>query len=73
MSIVTMNMCDYEVERNSPMAKEYDDEVLCAGWNPALTLQQHAYTEISHSAAMPLELVAVDVDLFLKKMYACQR
>ena len=73
MSIVTMNMNDYEVERDDSMAEEYGDEVLCAGWNPSLALQQHTYTERSHPAAMPLDLVAADVDLFLKKMYAYQR
>lgn len=73
MSIVTMNMCDYEVERANPIAEDYGDEVLCAGWNPALALQQHAYAERNQSSAMPPELAAADVDLFLKKMYAYQR
>ncbi|MDO8810695.1 MAG: hypothetical protein Q7J38_01520 [Gallionella sp.] len=73
MSIVTMNMNDYEVERDDLMAEEYGDEVLCAGWNPSLALQQHLYTERNQPVAMPLKLVAADVDQFLKKMYACQR
>ncbi|TAN80884.1 MAG: hypothetical protein EPN14_05090 [Gallionella sp.] len=73
MSIVTMNMSDYRTERDDSMEAEYDDEVLCVGWNPSLALQQHAYTERGQPAAMPPELTAVDVELFLKKMYAYQR
>lgn len=72
MSIVTMNMSDYQVERDDSMKAEYDDEVLCVGWNPSLALQQYAYTERNQSATMPLELAAVDVESFLKKMYAYQ-
>lgn len=73
MSIVTMNMSDYEIERDSSKMEEYSDEVLCAGWNPSLALQQHTDTERSTTSAMPRELAAVDINIFLKKMYACQR
>ena len=72
MSIVTMNMSQYEIERNDSEITEYGDEALCAGWNPALALQQHAYTTDKQTAAMPLELVTVDVESFLRKMYAYQ-
>jgi hypothetical protein len=68
-----MNMSDYEVERVDSMAEEYGDEVLCAGWNPSLALQQHTYTEKDRSVAMPAELATADVESFLKKMYAYQR
>ena len=73
MSIVIMNMSEYEIERDDSIAEGYGDEVLCAGWNPCLALQQHSYSERSQPATMPLELVAVDAELFLKKMYAYQR
>ncbi|MDO8810932.1 MAG: hypothetical protein Q7J38_02740 [Gallionella sp.] len=73
MSITTMSMSEYEIEQNGSMAEGYSDEVLCAGWNPALALQQHAYTERGHASAMPPELASVDVEQFLKKMYAYQR
>ncbi len=72
MSIVTMDMSDYEIEYGDSKAEEYGNEVLCAGWNPSLALQQHTYTERNQPAAMPHELAAVDVELFLKKMYAYQ-
>jgi len=73
MSIVTMDMCEYEIERNDSTAEAYGDEVLCAGWNPSLALQQQVYVEIKQPDAMPLELVSVDVEAFLKEMYAYQR
>ena len=73
MSIVTMNMSDYQAERDNSMETEYGDEVLCAGWNPSLALQQHIQTERNRPAAMPLDLVEADIGLFLKKMYAFQR
>jgi len=73
MSIVTMSMSEYEIEQDHSIEEDYSDEVLCAGWNPAIALQQHAYTERNQTPAMPPELVAVDIDQFLRKMYAYQR
>lgn len=72
MSIVTMSMSQYEVERDEPVAGMYDRDFQCTDWEPSLGLQQHVHTE-PRPAAMPLELVTVDVDVFLKKMYAYQR
>ncbi|MDD2914983.1 MAG: hypothetical protein PHP70_06655 [Gallionella sp.] len=72
MSIVTMDMCDYQIERNDSTAEAYGDEVLCAGWNHSLALQQHVYVEIKQPDTMPLELVSADVDAFLQEMYAYQ-
>ena len=65
MSIVTMNMSSYEIERNDSTT----NEVICCGLDPALGLQ--TYTESMN--AMPLSMVSLDAALFLKKMYACQR
>lgn len=73
MSIVTMNMSDYQVECDNSMEAEYGNEVLCAGWNPSLALQQHVRTEKTRPTAMPLDLIEADIGLFLKKMYAYQR
>jgi len=75
MSIVTMSMSDYEIEPGDSMAAkpQYDDEVLYAGWNPSLALQEPTSTETSQAAAMPRELATVDVESFLSKMYAFQR
>lgn len=75
MSIVTMSMSEYGIERSGSMAEadkpQYGDEVLYAGWNPALALQQRS--ETMQAAAMPRELATVDVESFLNKMYAYQR
>lgn len=73
MSITTMSMSDCKIVQNDSTEESYSDEVLCAGWNPAIALQQHAYFEQSRTPAIPLELVAVDVEQFLQKMYAYQR
>ncbi len=67
MCIVTMNMSSSEIEYDN--STTYSDEVLCAGWNPTLTLQQ--YTENRNT--MPQDMVLLDVEAFIKKMYACQR
>ena len=73
MSIV-MNMSSYEIEQD-PVENEYGEEVMYAGWNPviALTCQQQQLVPDGKQAAMPTDLAMVDAELFLKKMYACQR
>jgi hypothetical protein len=73
MSSVTMDMSGYKTERSCTPDEHYDDEVLYAGWNPSLALQQYAQTERNRLGAMPIEFAAVSVDLFMKKMYAYQR
>lgn len=72
MSTITMSMCDYKVEGAGP-ADGYDDEVLCAGWNPCLALRQQAQAEGMRRTAMTIDLANVDVEGFLKKMYTLQR
>ena len=81
MATLTMDMSSYEIDRSDTL--NYADEILNAGWNPALDLQQ--YTESRQ--VMPADLIAVDsemfikkmhiiegsAEVFLKKMYACQR
>jgi len=70
MSTMTMDMSSYVVESEHSAVVEYGDEVLNAGWNPALALQQSIASE---HLAMPLSLTSVDVVAFLKRMYASQR
>jgi hypothetical protein len=70
MSTIIMNMCGRKTEREVLTGSEYGDEVLSAGWNPVVALQ-HPAPAAKH-AAMPAELVSVDVEQFLKKMYAAQ-
>ncbi len=73
MSII-MNMSNYEIE-SDPMEAEYGEEILCAGWNPAVELacQQQMAVPASMHGFMPPDLATMDAELFLQKMYACQR
>ncbi|MFA6972256.1 MAG: hypothetical protein WC208_12770 [Gallionella sp.] len=66
MSIVTMNMSSFEIERNNSAV--YGNEVTCADWHPALTLQSGI--ENRKAVSMPPDLVAIDMNAFLKKMHA---
>lgn len=67
MSIMKMNMSQGNIERDEPLNTEYDDEIMCSGWNPALAMIQ-LVAEDKHSA-FPSELATVDVEVLLKKMY----
>ena len=72
---VVMNMNSYEIERDDAMEAEYGEEVLCSGWNPAVTLacQQHKLTWTDRHMTMPSSLAIVDAEGFLQKMYAYLR
>jgi hypothetical protein len=71
---VTMNMSDYEIEYEAIEA-EYDDEILCSGWNPQVDTmcQQLQLVPASEPQAMPEGLATEVVELFLRKMYSYQR
>ena len=69
MGTISMEMSGYEIERGEVMASGYGDEVLCAGWIPSLACHQPHTEEVT----LPANLARVDVDAFLRKMYACQR
>ncbi len=73
MSVV-MSMSSYEIERD-PVETEYGEEVMYAGWNPAVALvcQQQMAIPLNVHMSMPAELATVDVESFLQKMYALQR
>lgn len=69
MGTFSMDMSSYEIERSDAAAPAYGDEVLCAGWIPGLACRQLHAEEV----AFPADLARVDIDSFLRKMYACQR
>lgn len=71
---ITMNMSGYEIEHNS-MEADYGEEVMCAGWNPAVDLvcQQQLFSAIEKRLDIPADLTAVVAESFLQKMYAYQR
>ena len=71
---IMMNMSGYEVESETVAFGEYDDEVLCAGWNPQLALAGNEPAErMDKRAAFPAGLANVDAEAFLQKMYRYQR
>lgn len=63
MGIVTMNMSSYEIERNDTIT--YGDEVMCAGWNPALAL----HSQVESSSAMPPDMLAMEARVFMERMF----
>ena len=71
---IVMNMSSYEIECDS-MENEngYGEEVMCAGWNPVVALTCQQQQPGNKQTIMPTDLAMVDVELFLKRMYACQR
>ncbi|HUX92023.1 MAG TPA: hypothetical protein VMV48_15150 [Gallionellaceae bacterium] len=67
MSNVIMNMSQGNIERAEPVTVEYGDEIMCSGWNPALAMTQ-LVPEDKHRS-FPAELLGVDLESFLHKMY----
>lgn len=67
MATVIMNMSDYTSEPDG----SYGEEVLCAGWNPALDLvsQEVVADRPDRHAAMPSDLAAMDLEQFVRRMY----
>ena len=67
MASVIMNMSDYTSETDAA----YGEEVLCAGWNPALDLvsQETVSVRADRNSAMPSDLAAMDVEQFVRRMY----
>lgn len=70
---IVMNMSSYETERDESMESEYGEEIMRAGWNPAVALACQQSVSAEQQLKMPPDLATVDVELFLKKIYACQR
>jgi hypothetical protein len=71
---VTMNMDSYESE-SEVLGHEYDDEILCSGWNPEVdsVCQQLQLEPASEKLTMPEGLAGEVAELFLRKMYSFQR
>lgn len=73
MSVLTKDMSSYEFQKDDASTLEYNEEVLCTGWIPTLALQQSLLQHWENKSSMPEDLVNVDADIFLRKMYSCQR
>ncbi len=71
---IVMNMSGYEIERMEAPDDGYGDEVMCSGWNPQLALvSESAAAQTDRHITLPSGLAYVDVEVFLRKMYASQR
>jgi hypothetical protein len=73
---ITMDMSSYEIEIESETTEaEYDDEILCAGWNPEIdsVCQQLQLEPAAQGLDMPADLSTEVAELFLRKMYSYQR
>jgi hypothetical protein len=65
-----VNGCTVEQEA---LDEEYSDEVLCASWNPQLeSARTNPGAWNDRHINLPADLVDVDVDSFLRKMYEYQ-
>ena len=67
-----MSNCEIEYET---IESEYDDEVLCSGWNPEVdsVRQQLQLVHTDDQLTMPESVATEVVELFLRKMYSYQR
>ncbi len=70
---IPMEVKEYEATSDR-MMDQYGEEIMCAGWNPTVALisQPQLLEPVGRDDAMPADLVAVDVELFLRRMYAYQ-
>jgi hypothetical protein len=79
----TMDMSSYEIEQDA-MEIEYGEEIMSAGWNPAVDLvceqllQIPTDEQMALAAELPSLNSAEDVssavsEIFLRKMYSYQR
>jgi hypothetical protein len=60
-----------EAQRLAPVAR-YNDELLCANWNPEvpLLLRSGCQNEQGPSPQLPDNAAAIDVEGFLERVYA---
>lgn len=63
MSIVTMNMSSYEIDRNESSSCDLD--VLYADRNAELAIQEYPKAP----QFMPRDLIEMNTDAFMKRMY----
>lgn len=78
----TMDMSSYEIEQDA-MEIEYGEEIMSAGWNPAVDLvcEQLLQVPTDEEMSMAAELAMLDTpddvstavsEIFLRKMYSYQ-
>jgi len=67
MGVMIMNMSQGNIERDKSVTADYDEEIMCSGWNPVVALTQ-LVPEDKHKS-FPAELATENLELFLLKMY----
>ncbi len=72
MNTVLMNNgCN--VEHDALMTEIYGEEVMCAGWNPLLTLVgESPVAQINKHVNLLADAASMDAEAFLKMMYEFQ-
>lgn len=71
-TVVAINECN--IEQEVPIIEQYGEEILCAGWNPQLSLMAEcAVAELNKHVNLLSDLGGMDADAFLKKLYEYQR
>jgi hypothetical protein len=80
--VITMNMSSYEIEQDEE-AIEYGDEIMNAGWNPAVELVNTQLQEVGTDEQLPMaadfpvlntpdDIASVATEIFMRKMYFSQ-
>jgi hypothetical protein len=73
VNTIAMDVNGCGIEHEASTDEEYGVEVMCAGWNPQLTLASESpVAQTNRHINLLADLAGVDVDAFLKKMYECQ-
>ena len=78
----TINMSSFEIEQDA-MEVEYSEEIMCAGWNPAVDLvcaqllqvptdEQMSTADELAALNTPADVSTTVSEIFLRKMYSYQ-
>jgi len=68
-----MSMGSKEIRRVEEIVETYGDEVMYAGWNPQLVSACKHRIVQDRRNRIPPPLADADIEVFLQKMYVCQR
>lgn len=81
--ITVIDMCCNEVEKET-IAVEYGEEIMCAGWNPAVNLVCKQLQEVRTVELIPMAVKLATLrslddgsmnepEMYLNNLYRCQR
>jgi hypothetical protein len=70
----TMTMVGDDAQNETPVDEQYGEEVLSAGWIPLFSiLGENTAPRLDGHVDLFRDLMRVDLDAFLKKVYELQR